>query len=135
MGKSKIIIWIAMYMIASYPLIIGVLQLIDYYMVMTSDSDGMFYYLMMLGYSTPAILLACLVLSYWQKFCVYHKIVIISILFIQILSMYDNPFLFTLDRNIINLSVMLVLLYSVPMCIIHFYIQIKQFIRYVRSKE
>ena len=124
-AKSKILTWISLPLIAAYPVVIGAMQILDYIQYNNSDTSALSH-----GLYSPSLLAFCFIISWWQRFCIYHRIVIAVVLVMQI-----DITLLPLLLNLLNLILILILSMALTMCLIHFSIQIKSFIRYVKSEK
>lgn len=135
MNRKKIA-FIYLPIIAVIPVIVGVYQILDFY-------DWLFEWglnLDMFSWTfnfTPVVLILIFIISLYEKFCFHYRMVLLMSILIKTESCFwiNNPESSTiLLHNMVNISAVFIMQVSIVYCLIHFIIQIKDFIRYVRTR-
>lgn len=125
---------IALSTVAVLPIVMGSLQIIHYhYWLLDLDYDAIkIFYLM--RFSAGSLLFS-LIISIYERFCVFHRITILSTLYANsscyFMDLYPSIYFY----NITNLCAIACILAGIVGCIYHFSLQITDFIRYVRIKS
>lgn len=86
------------------------------------------------GFNYFALFL-CFIISLYEHFCIYYRIVILSVLYASVSCYFVDWFPSIYFYNITNIIAILIIFVGIIGCLIHFGIQIKDFIRYVRTKR
>ena len=121
-------------LVAIMPLVFGIYQTIHfvywlfgidaYFVIFSSIFDSGWY-----------SLLLCFLISLYERFCIYHRIVIVACFYTSF-SCYILDWFPSIEfYNITNIIAIFFLVFGIIGCIIHFGYQIKDFIRYVRTKK
>lgn len=80
-------------------------------------------------------LLLCFIISLYEHFCIYYRLVIAATLYASLSCHFADWFPSIYFYNITNIIAILIIFVGIIGCLIHFGIQIKDFIRYVRTKR
>ena len=121
--------------IALFPLIIGCYQILHFINWILGLNIEFYGFILTLVYYAPYTLLFLFVISLYERFCVYYRIVILSTLFVMLSCHFYDSFPSIAIYNISNIIAIFLIFVGIIGCLIHFLIQIKDFIRYVRTKR
>ena len=120
--------------IAIIPILLGVYQIthfLDWLLELELDLVWMAYFC----YFSYFILVLCFIISLYEHFCIYYRLVILSVLYASLSCHFLDYFPSILTYNITNILAILCIFAGIIGCLIHFSIQIKDFVRYVRTKR
>lgn len=134
MNRSKLA-FIYLPVIALFPLIIGCYQILHFTNWIFDLGIEFYGLILTLTYYAPYTLLFLFVISLYERFCIYYRIVILSTLFVMLSCYFYDSFPSILTYNITNILAILLIFVGIIGCLIHFSIQIKDFVRYVRTKR
>lgn len=84
---------------------------------------------------TMTLLLFILVISVYEKFCIFHRITLIATIYSTSSCFLLDLFPSVLLYNITNILAVLCIIAGIFGCAHHFFLQITDFIRYVRIKS
>ena len=134
MNRSKLA-FIYLPVIALFPLIIGCYQILHFINWLLDLGIEFYGLILTLVYYAPYTLLFLFVISLYERFCIYYRIVILSKLFVMLSCHFYDSFPSIAFYNISNIIAILLIFVGIIGCVIHFGIQIKDFVRYVRTKR
>ena len=77
----------------------------------------------------------CFIISLYEHFCLYYRMVISGALYCALSYHLSDYFPSILSYNITNILAILLIFVGIIGCFIHFGMQIKDFVRYVRTKR
>ena len=120
--------------IAIIPILLGVYQtthFLDWLLELGLDLVWMAYFC----HFSYFILVLCFIISLYEHFCIYYRLVILSVLYASLSCHFLDYFPSILTYNITNILAILCIFVGIIGCLIHFSIQIKDFVRYVRTKR
>lgn len=120
--------------IAIIPILLGVYQIthfLDWLLELGLDLVWMAYFC----HFSYFILVLCFIISLYEHFCIYYRLVILSVLYASLSCHFLDYFPSILTYNISNILAILCIFVGITGCLIHFLIQIKDFVRYVRTKR
>lgn len=119
--------------VAAYPIVMAIFQITDFCLWL----KGCEYDIVsraIIGPYSPLFLIISFIVSIRERFCIFHRLCIISVLLININHLWAvsiTPIL----ANHITLSLIIVALTGIIGAIIHFVIQIQDFIKYARIQS
>jgi hypothetical protein len=134
MNRSKLA-FIYLPIIALFPLVIGCYQILHFTNWILDLGIEFYGFILTLTYYAPYTLLFLFVISLYERFYVYYRIVILSTLFVMLSCHFSDSFSSISIYNISNIIAILLIFAGIIGCVIHFSIQIKDFVRYVRTKR
>lgn len=119
--------------VAVYPILAACIQIVDFFLWLY-DAECNFTFFAKIGSYSPFFLAISFIVSIREKFCVFHRLCILSVFLVNI-----NPLWVILIppviANYITTVMLLAALTGIVGAIIHFAIQIKDFIEYVRIQS
>lgn len=120
--------------VAALPVFFGIYQIVHFldWMLDWNISFNVLYFLH--SYS-PFFLVLCFLISWYEHFCIYHRLVILSVVYCNLSCYFADVFPSILFYNITNILAVLLIAFGIIGCAVHFGCQIKDFIRYVRTKR
>lgn len=129
--KNLTRIWLVF--VAAYPVIAGIVNVIDFGSWLFDWDIDMSFRLALGGFS-PMFLLVAFVVSIRERFCAYHRLCIASVFLVNINHLWaaSAP---PVTANSITIAILLAALTGIIGAFIHFAIQIKDFIKYVRIQS
>lgn len=130
----KKIAFVYLPLLAIFPVVMGSYQILHFFnwlLDLGLSFDLMFF----LGSYTPFLLILCFIISLYERFCIYYRMVIIGILYAVLSCHYLDYYPSIYFYNITNIASVLLIFVGIIGCLIHFTYQIKDFIRYVRTKR
>lgn len=119
---------------AMIPLVIGAYQ-IAHFLNWLLDLEWNFDWAINFIQLSHFTLALCFIISLYEHFCIYYRIVILSVLYASLSCYFYDSFPSILTYNITNILAILLIFVGIIGCLIHFGIQIKDFVRYVRTKR
>lgn len=128
------IVRIALLFVTVLPVMLGSLQVLHYCFWLFDwnyESTDIFY---LMKFSTTALAFA-LVISLYERFCIFHRITILSTLYANSSYYFMDLFPSICFYNITNICAIACILLGIAGCIYHFSLQITDFIRYVRIQS
>lgn len=84
---------------------------------------------------SPTLLIFSLIISIYERFCIFHRITILSTLYANSSYIFSDLFPSIYFYNITNFIAVACILLGILGCIYHFSLQITDFIRYVRIQS
>lgn len=132
-SRKKIAI-IYLPIIAAFPILAGLYQIVhffDWLLELGIDFGGIVF----LARLTPYLLVLFFIISLYERFCIYYRMVIIGILYVILSCHYLDYYPSIYFYNITNIASVFLTFVGIIGCLIHFTYQIKDFIRYVRTKR
>lgn len=120
--------------IAVIPVLLGVYQVthfLDWLLELELDLVWMAHFC----HFSYFILLLCFIISLYEHFCIYYRLVIAATLYASLSCHFADWFPSIYFYNITNIIAILIIFVGIIGCLVHFGIQIKDFIRYVRTKR
>lgn len=133
MSRRKIA-FIYLPIIAIFPILAGSYQII-HFLDWLLDLGIDFGWLVFIARFTPYLLVLFFIISLYEHFCIYYRMVIVGILYAVLSCHYLDYYPSTYFYNITNIASILLIFFGIIGCLIHFTYQIKDFIRYVRTKR
>lgn len=132
--KRAAIVRIALICIAVLPIILGSLQVLHFcfWLFDWDYSATNIFYLM--KFSATALLFS-FIISIYERFCIFHRITILSTLYANSSYIFMDLFPTICSYNITNLCAIAGILLGIAGCFYHFSLQITDFIRYVRIQS
>lgn len=134
MNRSRLAI-IYLPIIALFPLMMGVYQILHFFNWLLDLSIDFYGFILTLVYFTPYILAFLFIISLYEHFCIYYRLVILGVLYASLSCHFYDCFPSIYFYNITNILAILLIFVGIIGCLIHFGIQIKDFVRYVRTKR
>lgn len=121
-------------LVAIMPMVIGIYQVIHFiYWLFGIEKDfTALSAFIEIGYFGLVI---CFLISLYEKFCIYHRIVICGCFYASASYYIQGIFPTITLYNITNIIAVVCIVIGLIGCIIHFGYQIGDFIRYVRTKR
>lgn len=119
--------------VALYPILAACIQVVDFSLWLY-DAECDFMLFAKLGSYSPLFLAISFIVSIRERFCVFHRLCILSVFFININHLWAMSIAAML-ANSITVFMVLVAFVGITGAIIHFAIQIKDFIKYVRIQS
>lgn len=129
--KNLTRIWLVF--VAAYPVIAGIVNVLDFGSWLFDWDIDMSFRLTLGGFS-PMFLLVAFIVSIRERFCVYHRLCIASVFLLNInhlWALYMSPE----PANIITMGIVLAALVGIFGSAVHFSIQINDFVRYARIQS
>lgn len=120
--------------IAILPLLLGTYQ-ITHFLNWLLDLEIDFTWMGNISGFNYLALSLCFIISLYEHFCIYYRLVILSVFYASLSCYFYDSFPSILAYNITNILAILLIFASIIGCVIHFGIQIKDFVRYVRTKR
>ena len=120
--------------LAVFPVFLGTYQ-ITHFLNWLLDLEIDFTWILRFAIYTPFILTLCFIISLYEHFCIYYRLVILSVLYASLSCYFYDSFPSITIYNISNIIAILLIFAGIIGCVIHFGIQIKDFVRYVRTKR
>lgn len=120
--------------IAILPLLLGTYQ-ITHFLNWLLDLEIDFTWMGNISGFNYLALSLCFIISLYEHFCIYYRMVISSVLYASLSCYFYDSFPSILTYNITNILAILLIFVGIIGCLIHFSIQIKDFVRYVRTKR
>lgn len=130
----KKIAFVYLPLLAIFPVVMGSYQILHFFNWLC-DLGLSFDLMFFLGSYTPFLLILCFIISLYERFCIYYRMVIIGILYAVLSCHYLDYYPSIYFYNITNIASVLLIFVGIIGCLIHFTYQIKDFIRYVRTKR
>ena len=130
----KKIAYIYLPVLAIFPIFIGVYQIVhfaDWLLGLELD----FTWMLRITMYAPFMLSLCFIISLYEHFCIYYRLVILSVLYASLSCYFYDSFPSIAFYNITNILAIFLIFVGIIGCLIHFGIQIKDFVRYVRTKR
>lgn len=121
-------------LVAVMPLVFGVYQIIHfcYWLFGIGETLVILSSIMDIGWFG---LILCFLISLYERFCIYHRIVIVACFYTSFSCYIQHWFPSISLYNITNIIAIAFIIFGIIGCVIHFGYQIKDFIRYVRTKR
>ena len=120
--------------IAILPLLLGIYQ-ISHFLNWLLDWDIDFTWAANISGFNYLALFLCFIISLYEHFCIYYRLVILSVLYASLSCYFYDSFSSIAFYNITNILAILLIFVGIIGCLIHFSIQIKDFVRYVNTKR
>lgn len=132
--KRAAVVRTALIFIAILPVILGSLQILHfcYWLFDWDYSATNIFHLMKFS---AAALIFSLLISIYERFCIFHRITILSTLYANSSYIFSDLFPSIYFYNITNFIAVACILLGILGCIYHFSLQITDFIRYVRIQS
>lgn len=124
-------IWIIF--VAVYPILAACIQIVDFFLWLY-DAECNFTFFAKIGSYSPFFLAISFIVSIREKFCVFHRLCILSVFLVNINHLWAIS-IPPVIANYITTVMLLAALTGIVGAIIHFAIQIKDFIEYVRIQS
>lgn len=119
--------------VAVYPILAACIQIIDFFLWLY-DAECNFTFFAKIGSYSPFFLAISFIVSIREKFCVFHRLCILSVFLVNINHLWAI-LIPPVIANYITTVMLLAALTGIVGAIIHFAIQIKDFIEYVRIQS
>ena len=119
--------------VAVYPILAACIQIVDFFLWLY-DAECNFTFFAKIGSYSPFFLAISFIVSIREKFCVFHRLCILSVLLVNINHLWAI-LIPPVIANYITTVMLLAALTGIVGAIIHFAIQIKDFIEYVRIQS
>ena len=119
--------------VAVYPILAACIQIVDFFLWLY-DAECNFTFFAKLGSYYPFFLALSFIVSIREKFCVFHRLCILSVFLVNINHLWAI-LIPPVIANYITTVMLLAALTGIVGAIIHFAIQIKDFIEYVRIQS
>lgn len=119
--------------VAVYPILAACIQIVDFFLWLY-DAECNFTFFAKIGSYSPFFLAISFIVSIREKFCVFHRLCILSVFLVNINHLWAI-LIPPVIANYITTVMLLVALTGIVGAIIHFAIQIKDFIEYVRIQS
>ena len=119
--------------VAVYPILAACIQIVDFFLWLY-DAECNFTFFAKIGSYSPFFLAISFIVSIREKFCVFHRLCILSVFLVNtnhLWAILIPPVI----ANYITTVMLLAALTGIVGAIIHFAIQIKDFIEYVRIQS
>ena len=116
--------------VAVYPILAACIQIVDFFLWLY-DAECNFTFFAKIGSYSPFFLAISFIVSIREKFCVFHRLCILSVFLVNINHLWAI-LIPPVIANYITTVMLLAALTGIVGAIIHFAIQIKDFIEYVR---
>lgn len=132
--KRTILAFIYLPLVAIIPILLGVYQILhfaNWLLDLEINLDWMADFC----YFSYYILILCFIISLYEHFCIYYRLVILAVLYASLSCHFYDIFPSIFLYNLSNILAILLIFVGIIGCLIHFGIQIKDFIRYVRTKR
>lgn len=119
--------------VAVYPILAACIQIVDFFLWLY-DAECNFTFFAKIGSYSPFFLAISFIVSIREKFCVFHRLCILSVFLVNINHLWAI-LIPPVIANYITTVMLLAALTGIVGAIIHFAIQIKDFIEYVRIQS
>ena len=119
--------------VAVYPILAACIQIIDFSLWLY-DSECDFTFFAKIGSYSPFFLAISFIVSIRERFCVFHRLCIVSVFLVNINHLWAT-LIPPVIANYITTVMLLAALTGIIGAFIHFAIQIKDFIKYVRIQS
>ena len=119
--------------VAAYPIVMAILQITDFSLWLL-DYEYNIASRAILGSYSPFFLAISFIVSIRERFCIFHRLCIVSVFLVNINHLWAT-LIPPVIANCITTAMLLAALTGIIGAIIHFAIQIKDFIKYVRIKS
>lgn len=119
--------------VAVYPILAACIQIVDFFLWLY-DAECNFTFFAKIGSYSPFFLAISFIVSIREKFCVFHRLCILSVFLVNINHLWVI-LIPPVIANYITTVMLLAALTGIVGAIIHFAIQIKDFIEYVRIQS
>lgn len=119
--------------VAVYPILAACIQIVDFFLWLY-DAECNFTFFAKIGSYSPFFLAISFIVSIREKFCVFHRICILSVFLVNINHLWAI-LIPPVIANYITTVMLLAALTGIVGAIIHFAIHIKDFIEYVRIQS
>lgn len=119
--------------VAVYPILAACIQIVDFFLWLY-DAECNFTFFAKIGSYSPFFLAISFIVSIREKFCVFHRLCILSVFLVNINHLWVI-LIPPVIANYITTAMLLAALTGIVGAIIHFAIQIKDFIEYVRIQS
>lgn len=119
--------------VAVYPILAACIQIVDFFLWLY-DAECDFTFFAKIGSYSPFFLAISFIVSIREKFCVFHRLCILSVFLVNINHLW-TILIPPVIANYITTVMLLAALTGIVGAIIHFAIQIKDFIEYVRIQS
>lgn len=119
--------------VAVYPILAACIQVVDFSLWLC-DAECDFIFFAKLGSYSPLFLTISFIVSIRERFCVFHRLCILSVFLVNINHLWAMS-IPPMIANYITTAILLAALTGIIGAIIHFAIQIKDFIKYVRIQS
>lgn len=119
--------------VAIYPILAACIQIVDFFLWLY-DAECNFTFFAKIGSYSPFFLAISFIVSIREKFCVFHRLCILSVFLVNINHLWAI-LIPPVIANYITTVMLLAALTGIVGAIIHFAIQIKDFIEYVRIQS
>lgn len=130
----KRIAFIYLPVIALIPIVVGVYQTM-HFLNWLLDLEWNFDWAINFVRLSHFTLALCFIISLYEHFCLYYRMVISGALYCALSYHLSDYFPSILSYNITNILAIFLIFAGIIGCLIHFSIQIKDFVRYVRTKR
>ena len=119
--------------VAVYPILAACIQIVDFFLWLY-DAECNFTFFAKIGSYSLFVLAISFIVSIREKFCVFHRLCILSVFLVNINHLWAI-LIPPVIANYITTVMLLAALTGIVGAIIHFAIQIKDFIQYVRIQS
>lgn len=119
--------------VAVYPILAACIQIIDFSLWLY-DAECDFMFFAKIGSYSPLFLAISFIVSIRERFCVFHRLCILSVFLVNINHLWAMS-IPPVIANYITTALLLAALTGIIGAIIHFTMQIKDFIKYVRIQS
>lgn len=119
--------------VAVYPILAACIQIIDFSLWLY-DAECDFIFFAKIGPYSPLFLAISFIVSIRERFCVFHRLCILSVFLVNINHLWAMS-IPPVIANYITTALLLAALTGIIGAIIHFIMQIKDFIKYVRIQS
>ena len=119
--------------VAAYPIVMAILEITDFSLWLL-DYEYNIASRAILGSYSPLFLAISFIVSIRERFCVFHRLCVLSVFLVNINHLWATS-IPPVIANCITTVMLLAALTGIVGAIIHFAIQIKDFIKYVRIKS
>lgn len=119
--------------VAAYPIVMAILEITDFSLWLL-DYEYNIASRAILGSYSPFFLAISFIVSIRERFCVFHRLCILSVFLVNINHLWAT-LIPPVIANCITTAMLLAALTGIIGAFIHFAIQIKDFIKYVRIQS
>lgn len=119
--------------VATYPIVMAILEITDFSLWLL-DYEYNIASRAILGFYSPLFLAISFIVSIRERFCVFHRLCILSVFLININHLWAMS-MPPIVANHITIVIVLAALTGIIGATIHFALQIKDFIRYARIQS
>ena len=119
--------------VAVYPILAACIQIVDFFLWLY-DAECNFTFFAKIGSYSLFFLAISFIVSIREKFCVFHRLCILSVFLVNINHLWAI-LIPPVIANYITTVMLLAALTGIVGAIIHFAIQIKDFIEYIRIQS